>query len=184
MVCEVFFQVIEFENNSLNKKRHLTWFKMPLFFWNLPNFRAYNSLFLFFRFHFPRFNVYYTVQNYHELSNYLCNSLSVCDMVCLVIILYTMFFFPSNRWGSLRWSEVPFPNGWWWSLWDGWRLGFDRFQTFRGWDGEMDQKFDLLPLPFSSRCEVLVEHVATNRRTTLKIYRVCWQLVGGNSSFG
>lgn len=35
------------------------------------------------------------------------------------------------------------------------------FQTFRGWDGETD--------PFASRCELLVEHVATNSRTTLNI---------------
>lgn len=116
---------IEFENNSL--KKNGIWHglrcqvtKSRLFFWDLPNFRAHNSLFVFFKISFPPGSTF--IIRYRIIMNYLCNSLSICDMICLVII--PCFFFPSNRLGSLRWSEVPFPNGWWWSLWDGWRLGF------------------------------------------------------------
>lgn len=106
---------------------------------------------------------------YRIIMNYLCNSLSICDMICLVIILYTMFF--SHQTDGDLYVDLRFHfqmgDGGAFEMGGGW--DFYRFQTFRGWDGETDQKFDLLPLPFASRCEVLVEHVATNSRTTLNI---------------
>ena len=132
--------------------------KSRLFFWDLPNFRAHNSLFVFFKISFPPGSTF--IIRYRIIMNYLCNSLSICDMICLVIIP-CFFFSHQTDWDlyvDLRF-HFQMGDGGAFEMGGGW--DFYWFQTFRGWDGETD--------PFASRCELLVEHVATNSRTTLNI---------------
>lgn len=184
MVCEVFFPVIPCcalnLKTTLWKKTASIWHglrcqvtKSRLFFWDLPNFRAHNSLFVFFKISFPPGSTF--IIRYRIIMNYLCNSLSICDMICLVII--PCFFFPIKQigistliWGSiskwvmvepLRWVEVGISTG------------------SRPSGVGMGKRIPLLP-----GASFLLSMLQPTAELHWTYSRVCWQLVGGNSSFG